>query len=124
MASVPIYNVLNANPDIRAALVGTDGKLRLFGWGKAPKDTPTPYVVWQVITGLPENNLSDRPEFDTSTVQVTIYDKRSQTLESLKNEIIEAIEGYMNVVGLDGESRDPYTDDYTYTFTVDWFVNR
>lgn len=121
MPSVPIYDVLIANSAVKALLGNPP---RIYGFGRAPNDVVKPYVVWQVITGSPENNLSDRPEYDNYNIQVDVYGDTELSVENVALALRNAIEEVTHITGWYGESRDRDTDMYRFTFAVDWFVNR
>jgi Protein of unknown function (DUF3168) len=123
MSSVPIYQTLNESSSVKA-LLGTPPTSRIYGWGQAPADVVRPYVVWQLITGSPENNLSDLPGFDSRTVQVDVYASTAPAASEVAIALRDAIEPVMHITSWDGESRDHATNDYRVTFSVDWFVAR
>lgn len=122
MSSVPIYSTLIADSAV-VAILGPHPS-RIYGWGQAPQKAIHPYVVWQLITGSPENNLSDRPDFDNRTIQIDVYATTAEDANTCALALRDAIEPVMHITSWDGESRDPPTNDYRVTFSVDWFVNR
>lgn len=123
MPSVPIFNVLKASPAV-ASLLGTGNNLRVYSFGQAPQNVVKPYLVWQQITGFVNNNLSQLPDNDQYSIQVDIYAGTSQTAESVKLAVRDAIEPVMHVTSWDGEGIDEETTLYRVTFSVDWFVSR
>lgn len=116
-----IYETCAADANVRAIFGSTP---RVYGWGLAPQGVARPYMVWQTITGYPENNISELPDFDRSTIQIDVYSDTAPSAKAGAKAIQDAVEQVMNVVSLDGESRDPITNDYRVTFSVDWFVPR
>lgn len=123
MPSVPIYDVLRSVPAV-TALLGADPNLRVYAFGQAPTTVLRPYVTWQLTTGFPNNNLSDRPENDENAVQIDIYATTPQSAEAVKIALRDAIEPVTHITSWDGEGRETPTSDYRITFSVDWFVNR
>ena len=117
-----IYETCLADSAV-TTIFGTN-PLRVYGWGLAPQGVQRPYMVWQAVTGSPENNISESPDFDMTTIQVDVYADTAAKAKSGSKVIQNAIERVMNVVSLDGEDRDPVTNDYRVTFSVDWFVPR
>lgn len=120
---IPLTNLLRGSSSV-TALLGSGNAARIYRHGRAPTETPRPYLVWQLITGRPENNLSDSPEFDYGTVQIDIYADSSQSADAVKRAVVPVIEAVTHVTSWDGESRDPETDYYRLTFSTDWFVER
>lgn len=123
MSNPPIYATLRASSAV-TALLGSHPNLRVYAFGQAPQGVTRPYIVWQMITGSPENNLSQRPDFDSSTIQVDIYALTAQSAEAVRLAARDAIEPVTHITSWGGESRDPATNDYRITFSVDWFVRR
>lgn len=121
MASVPIFQALSVDVDVLAALGAPP---RVYGWGQAPEGVARPYLVWQVVTGSPGNNLSDRPDFDQRNIQIDIYGDTSQSVEAAALAVRDALEAHVHITGWHGEGRDEPTDLYRFTFAVDWFVSR
>lgn len=119
MASIPIYSVLRADATVRG-LLGD----RIYGWGQAPEGVTRPYLVWQVLSGLPANNLSSAPGHDSRMIQVDIYATTSQSCEAVAIATRDVIEVEMNIIAWYGEGRDGPTDDYRFTYAVDWFTRR
>jgi len=123
MSATLLYNTLRASSAV-TALLGSHPNLRVYAFGQAPQGVTRPYLVWQMVTGYPENNLSQRPDFDSSTIQIDIYALTAQAAEAVKLAARDAIEAVTHITSWDGEDRDPATNDYRITFSVDWFVPR
>lgn len=123
MSEVPLYNVLKVVAPV-TALLGSHPKLRVYAYGKAPQGVQRPYLVWQDITGSPENNLSQLPDYDYYSIQIDIYAKTDLSCDAVKRAVRDAIEPLMHITSWYGDDRDDKTDDYRTTFAVDWFVQR
>lgn len=123
MPSTPVFNTLKVAPAV-TALLGAGNNMRVYNFGRAPANVAKPYVVWQQITGFPNNNLSQLPENDEFNVQIDIYASSSESAEQVKNAIRDAIEPVMYITSWDGEGMDKETTLYRITFSVDWFVSR
>lgn len=121
---IPLTNLLRQNPAVAALIGGTGDTARIHRFGRAPADPPRPYIVWQLITGLPGNNLSDSPDYDYGNVQVDVYADTPQSLDTVKQAIVPVIEAVTHIVSWDGESREKETNFYRLTFSTDWFVER
>lgn len=121
MPNVPLYNILAVDPAV-LALLGTPP--RISEWGMAPEGVAKPYVVWQGISGSPENNLSARPEYDNRNVQVDVYGSTATSVDAVVAVLTKAIEAVTHITGWYGAGRDIPTNLYRFTFAVDWFVKR
>ncbi len=118
----PIFQVCAADPAIRL-LLGED-PTRLWPFGEAPQDVARPYAVWQQVTGSPENYLGSRPDIDSFTVQVDVYAVTADAARAIAMALRDAIEPHAHIMGWRGEGQDPETNNYRYSFDVDWFVQR
>ncbi|WP_443690418.1 tail completion protein gp17 [Pseudomonas sp.] len=118
----PIFAVCAADAGV-TALLGTS-PTRLYPFGEAPQDTVNPYAVWQMITGSPENYLAGRPDVDDFTLQVDAYAPTGSQVRAIAAAIRDAIELQAYIIRWGGESRDPQTKTYRYSFDVDWLVPR
>lgn len=122
----PIFSTCSADSGV-TGLFGSN-PCRVFPFGVAEGATenrPTkPYAVWQVISGVPENYLGQRPDTDSWTLQIDVYADTATAARNGAVAIRDAIEPYSHVVGWRGESKDPDTKNYRCSFDVDWFTER
>lgn len=118
----PIFAICSASTAVKA-LIGTS-PVRLYPFGDAPQTVTKPYVVWQTVTGQPENYVSNTPDIDSYTVQVDVYATTATGARDVAKAMRDAIEPYAHVVRWGGESRDSETQNYRFSFDVDWFVRR
>jgi hypothetical protein len=116
-AITPLPLILSQDSGI-SGIVGE----RIYEYGMAPKGTPKPYITWFIITGQPNNNLSDPPPDDNYVIQVDIWSSSSNV--ELRNLVRDAIERHSYITSWGGHDRDDKTQDYRVTLTCDWFVNR
>lgn len=119
----PIFEVCSADTDVQT-LLGDGVRLRLYPFGEAPQEDPRAYAVWQTVYGAPENYLGTSPDVDSFGIQVDVYAKTASDARDVAKALRNAIEPFAHIVGWDGESRDPSTRAYRFSFTVDWFVDR
>ena len=106
-----------------SALLG-QAPQRFYPFGDAPQDGVLPYAVWQTIGGDPENYLAGRPDIDGYTLQVDVYAETGKDARAVAKAIRDAIELKAYIIRWGGESRDPETKNYRYSFDVSWFVHR
>lgn len=118
----PIFATCAANATVQARLGASP--CRLYPAGEAPIGVTTPYAVWTSIGGLPENNLSTTPDIDQWSLQVDVYADDLTDARNAAEALRDAIEPNAHITSWSGESRDPETRRYRFSFDVDWYVNR
>lgn len=118
----PIFTICAADAGV-TALLGT-APVRLFPFGEAPPDVARPYAVWQTIAGYPENLLADLPEDDFYSVQVDVYAASSDDALDAAQALRDALEPETYITSWGNTGRDSETEDYRYTFGVDFIENR
>lgn len=121
--NAPIFTACYADTGVQT-LLADGARLRLYPFGEAPQDDDRPYAVWQTVYGNPENYLGNVPDIDSYGIQVDVYAMTASAARSVARALRDAIEPFAHVVSWNGESRDPSTRSYRYSFTVDWFVGR
>lgn len=118
----PIFAVCSSNLQVQAELGALPCRLYLFG--EAPKGVATPYAVWQVVFGSPQNYLGKVPDIDKYTLQIDIYANSAAEARDVAEALRGAIEPEAYVTSWRGESREPDTNLFRYSFDVDWMVKR
>lgn len=104
-------------------LLGSE-PLRLYPFGMQNDTVIYPYAVWQNIGGEPENFLNQSPDIDRFSLQVDIYGNTGEEVIAVAMAIRNAIQAKSNITRWGGQTRDPNTNRYRYSFDVDWFVKR
>ena len=117
----PIYEVAAADATVKSVL-GSPPRLYLFG--EAPPNVPKPYAVWRVPYGTPENYLGQAPDMDNFGAQIDVYGATATACRGVAKALRDALEPVAYVVSWNGESRDPVTRDYNYSFTVEFMEPR
>jgi hypothetical protein len=121
----PIYPAVASSPACVALLKSGTGPIRFYQFGINEEQPQTyPYAVWQRVGGLPENYLGQTPDIDSFTVQVDVYAKSADQARTVATALRDAIEPVAHVTGWFGESRDPDTKNYRFTFQTDWWTPR
>jgi len=119
----PLFSICSGDSDVQA-LLGTN-PVRLYPFGDAPQKNKTlPYVVWQTVSGSPENYLGDIPDADSYTTQIDIYGKTGDSVRDVARVLRNAIEPFAYIVAWRAEGRDIETMNYRFSFDVDWIINR
>lgn len=122
----PIFAVLNASSAVKALLGASPLRVWPFGQGLQPgvNGEGKPYLVWQQITGYPENYLGEAPDIDNFTTQLDVYAKTATAARAAAKACRDAIEPVAYIVGWRGESFESETDLYRVSFDVDWLTPR
>ena len=122
MMDLPIFTILNSNTTITSKLK-SDNVLRVFEFGMATENVKFPYVVWQVISGQPYNNLDCPPPVDKVRVQFDVYGTTGAESKNIAKLVRLAIEQNCYIIDMYGTFRD--TDGiYTTQFDTSWHVPR
>lgn len=117
----PLYSICKNDSGVTALL---DDPPRVYPFSDAPQDVTTPYVVWQLSTGFPENNLNKPPDVDSYTVQIDVYGDMAADVTEVAKALRDAIEPHGYVASYNGEGRETDTRLYRYSFDADFFVTR
>jgi hypothetical protein len=118
----PVLTTLKASQAVKD-IVGTNPP-RIYRHGRAPDDVTRPYLVWFMVTGNPENTLSELPAVDRQQIQIDCYHPTDTGIESLAKAVRDAIEPHAHMVGQPVDLRERETGLYRIALTFDWFVDR
>jgi hypothetical protein len=119
--SAPIYALAKGASAV-TALLGTTP--RVFAFGEADQFTAKPYAVWQLVYGSPENKLAGVPDDDRFGIQVDVYADTSAKAREVGLALRDAFEPTGTIVSWNGESREPDTLLYRFSFTVEFMTER
>ncbi len=118
----PIFEVAAASAEVKALLGSSP--TRLYPFGSAPQGVAKPYATWQTVGGSPENYLGNRPDIDLFAIQIDVWAEQATSARTVAQALLDVIERHAYVTAYNGESRDPQTLSYRYSFDVDWHVHR
>lgn len=118
----PFLPVLKATGAV-TSLLGSN-PLRVYGFGRARQNEPLPYAVFQTATGLPENYLGQVPDMDSMTMQFDVYAATTDSALTVAEALRDALEPIAYVTAWRGESKDPDTSHYRFSFDVDFMTPR
>ena len=123
--TAPIFVLLEASDEVKSFLQ-TGNKLRAYEFGLAPDAPVKPYLVWQDISGIPQNHLDCPANTDHITIQIDIYTTDSLHLRTIREAVRKALEldNSCTVTDLRGNEREPVTKLYRTGFDSNWFVDR
>lgn len=123
-------------PKVRSTLQASSAVVALVGprvyrHNNAPQDLISDarargigYVTWFLVTGDPQNTLSELPSKDRMTIQVDCWHPDDVTCEQIAINVRNAIEPYAYMTGQPIDARDPATKLYRMALQFDWFVDR
>lgn len=85
-----------------------------------PLDTPqAPYIVWDILNGSPDNNLSNRPPGDRWGISVDIFAETPAQADALTAAARTALESVGHVEGLQSLGREQPTGLWRYSITAE-----
>lgn len=120
----PIFETLRASPAL-VALLG-DTIFRVFQHGSAPQDSAAirPYVTWQLVSGVPENTLSELPSIDRQSVQIDCWADNGAGVNQLAQLVRDTIEPNAHMTGVIADYRETDTKLYRISLQFDWWQSR
>lgn len=118
----PIFATLKASQEVKN-IVGTNPP-RIYRHGSAPQEMTRPYVTWSVISGVPENNLSDLPPIDRVSVEIDCWHQTDAGIETLALAVRDAIEPVAHMTATVIDLRETETKLYRVAMQFDWWLNR
>lgn len=109
-----------------AAVTGLLGSnpTRLYPFGEAPQGVTKPYAVWQQVGGFPENYLGTVPDADNYTAQIDVYADTADEAVAVAEALRDVYEPHAYITNWNGDGRDEDTNNYRYSFDVDFIVIR
>ena len=118
----PVFQWLKASQAVKN-IVGTNPP-RIWRHGSAPQRTDgqpqsEPYLTWFIVTGDPENNLSDPVPVDRYGVQVDCWHQADAGIELLAAAARDAMEAHCVCTGVIANLREPETRLYRMGLTFD-----
>ena len=115
----PVFQILSADAAV-AALVGR----RIFRRGVAAQDVQRPYITWFLVTGTPENTLSETPTMDRMSVQIDIWATTDKGSEELATAVRDAMEPHGHMTGQPIDGRETLTKLWRIALEFDLFIPR
>ncbi len=115
---IPVYKILHDAAPV-AAIVG----VRIYRdfAGDAPI---APYVVWSMLSGVPENNLSQTPPTDRYSVSVDCFALTEAASDALVLACRNAMEAAGHVQTIQSLGRESDTKLWRYSMDADIWRNR
>lgn len=121
MTTFSPYPLLSADAGVTAALGDPP---RAYPFGEAPQGVALPYCAWQLISGTPENYLSERPDMDALRYQFDIYAATGAQARTVASAVAYALELHGHQVSHNPDDRDPDTRAYRVGFDFEFWAPR
>ena len=120
-----VFQTLKASSAVKA-IVGTNPP-RI--WKKrVPPSIPRPirdaYIVWFLVGGDPENQLSGTPPVDRMVIQVDNWHAKQEGVEALALAARDAIEPIAHMTQILLDEHDPEVDLFRISLQFDFWVDR
>jgi hypothetical protein len=121
----PVFRIATSSTAV-TNLLGAPPNARIFSFGEANQSTQKPYMVWQLVSGHPENYLGCKPDLDYMTTQIDVYASSVSSARNVAQALRDAFEdsGECYIVAWRGEMKEANTNLYRISFDVDWIVER
>lgn len=119
LGSPPIWDLVKDDLQVVAELGD-----RVYSFGLAPKGNISPYAVYQVIGGSPENYLGRRPDIDSYIVQLDVYGDYLPDVRKAASALAQALEEHGYITSWRGDSTDPETRRGRISFDFEVWNNR
>jgi hypothetical protein len=109
------------------SLIGTN-PVRFWPFASAPQPPSnlygTPYAVWQLVYGSPENYINQTPDIDSGGYQIDAYATTVSEARAVLYALRDAFEPHGHVVAYNGEEKDIPTGLYRAGMTFDFWAAR
>jgi hypothetical protein len=109
------FSIMSASTTVKS--IFGSSPIRIYQGNKLGTEPDMPYAIFNIISAIPYNCLSDSSDMDVSSIQVDIYSNDQTTLESGYNAIRNAIEtkGYVTRYSTD----DTELENGKYNITME-----
>jgi len=100
---------------------------RIAPFGEQEQDVsplPLPYLVWQTISGIPENYLDDLPDMDKTRVQIDVWAATGAQAEAIAQSVRDALEPGAYMISFGNTTRDPETRAFRFGLDFDFLTPR
>lgn len=119
----PIYPTLSASAPV-TALIGSGSACRCYPFAEAPVGVSSPYVTWQLVSGLPTSKLAGGSVFDNLRVQVDCWATTGKSTANLAEAVRVALEAVSVCVSINLTERDQETKLYRYSMDFEFIDPR
>lgn len=117
----PVYTTLQASATVRNLL---GARPRLSRMGEAPQAGDKPYATWLIVSGVPENTLSETPVIDRDTVQIDVFAKDDAECEAVAKAIRDQMETVTHMTAWRVLPREEVTRLFRISLDFDYWLPR
>jgi hypothetical protein len=115
-------------PKVQQALAGSAALTSIvsdrISIGVAPQEQTRPYVVWFIVSAVPENLLGERPVEDDQRVQVDCWSPQQTQCRQMMQAAADACEGIGHIVFGPWYEYDAETKLHRWSFDVEVWNER
>lgn len=116
----PVYEILSASAAVTALVPAS----RIRGQGYGGETPFAPYITWQLVSGLPENYVGNRPGIDSFRVQIDCWSKSAAQSKAIAAAVRDALETGAVCVAIFGDDYDDEVELYRYGFDWAFYTQR
>lgn len=119
-----VFQALKASAAVKA-IVG-DNPPRIYRHGRAPQrpdglPLSLPYITWFLVSGTPENNLSEPSPVARKSVQIDCWHQTDKGIEELADAVRSAIEVVAHITQEGDDQQEAETKLYRLSFEADFW---
>lgn len=122
----PIFTTLKSSNAVKN-IVGTNPP-RIWRHGHVPESLKRPiadpYVTWSLVSGVPENTLSELPSKDRMSIQIDCWHQTDKGIETLADAVRDAMEPSAHMTAMLIDEQEPETKLFRMSMQFDWFLDR
>ncbi|SUO95262.1 DUF3168 domain-containing protein [Suttonella ornithocola] len=117
---ISIFPIITASSECKRLL--GENPTRFYPFHSAPQNGALPYVVWQIVSGQPLNELKDGPAGDHYTVQIDVYDTKSIPARIVAMAVRDALQkdNRVTITNWALEAHEPDTKIHRVSFDCDF----
>lgn len=120
MSFLPIYKTLNTSAAVKALI----DPAKQVHEDRAPLNTPTPYIVWQAISGQAKNHLDSAANFDDTQFQLMVYATTAKQAYELREAARVALENDCWILNPSINNYESDTNLYARGFDANYILPR
>lgn len=103
----PVYTLLTTNADVFAMVAN-----RVFPAGNIPQKQLMPAITWQVISGVPQNTLSDNAPVDNQRIQIDCWATTFEQADELADKVRLVLQEHGHCISENGHDYDAETSRF------------
>ncbi|WP_421793866.1 tail completion protein gp17 [Hydrocarboniphaga effusa] len=119
-----LYPMVQGDAGVQAIL--GDDPMRFFPFGEADEGSNPDqvYATWQLISGLPQNQLKGPATLDWFRMQIDVWAANANDADAAASALRTALEPKGYIVSINADGRDPATRAYRISFDFEFWQKR